>query len=68
MYDVTIGALRIGSNLNAGRDLAGAELRGAPARLFLGCGANPGAIDLDTEIARLERKLEAGRNIFSPSL
>jgi homocysteine S-methyltransferase len=61
VYDVdAIGALRIGEQLNTGADLAGNPLRGAPARLFLGCGANPGAIDLDTEVARLERKIEAG--------
>ncbi|MDX2177350.1 MAG: bifunctional homocysteine S-methyltransferase/methylenetetrahydrofolate reductase [Candidatus Sumerlaeia bacterium] len=61
VYDVdAIGALRIGSNLNRGLDLAGNPLKGAATRLFLGCGANPGAIDLDNEIARLERKIAAG--------
>lgn len=61
VYDVdAIGALKIGANLNSGRDLAGNPLRGAPTRLFLGAGANPGAIDLDLEIRRLEMKIEAG--------
>lgn len=61
VYDVdAIGALRIGSRLNSGHDLAGAPLRGPATELFLGCGANPGAIDLDIEIARLEEKIEAG--------
>lgn len=61
VYDVdAIGALKIGANLNAGLDLAGNPLRGEPTKLFLGAGANPGAIDLDHEIHRLERKVEAG--------
>jgi len=63
VYDVdAIGALRIGANLNSGNDLAGNPLKGAPTRLFLGAGANPGAIDLDLEIRRLEQKIEAGAN------
>lgn len=61
VYDVdAIGALRIGSRLNGGQDLAGAPLRGPATELFLGCGANPGAIDLAVEIDRLEEKIEAG--------
>ncbi len=61
VYDVdAIGALRIAANLNTGKDLAGNPLKGAPTRLFLGAGANPGAIDLDHEIHRLEQKIEAG--------
>ncbi|MEO8376938.1 MAG: methylenetetrahydrofolate reductase, partial [Candidatus Sumerlaeota bacterium] len=63
VYDVdAIGALRIGANLNSGKDLAGNPLRGDPTKLFLGAGANPGAIDLDLEIRRLEMKMEAGAN------
>jgi methionine synthase I (cobalamin-dependent)/5,10-methylenetetrahydrofolate reductase len=63
VYDVdAIGALKIGANLNSGKDLAGNPLRGAPTKLFLGAGANPGAIDLDLEIRRLELKIEAGAN------
>lgn len=61
VYDVdAIGALRIGSRLNNGEDLAGNPLKGDPTRLFLGCGANPGAIDLDQEVERLAAKIEAG--------
>ncbi|MCC6548053.1 bifunctional homocysteine S-methyltransferase/methylenetetrahydrofolate reductase [Candidatus Sumerlaeota bacterium] len=63
VYDVdAIGALRIAANLNSGKDLAGNPLRGDATRLFLGAGANPGAIDLDMEIRRLEMKIEAGAN------
>lgn len=63
VYDVdAIGALRIGANLNSGLDLAGNPLKGEATQLFLGAGANPGAIDLDLEIRRLEMKVEAGAN------
>ncbi|MCB2155541.1 bifunctional homocysteine S-methyltransferase/methylenetetrahydrofolate reductase [bacterium] len=61
VYDVdAIGALKIGDRLNNGMDLAGNPLKGDPTKLFLGCGANPGAIDLDLEIDRLKQKINAG--------
>lgn len=61
VYDVdAIGALRIADNLNHGNDLAGNPLKGGATALFLGAGANPGAIDLGQEVARLEQKVEAG--------
>jgi len=60
VYDVdSIGLLRIGSNLNRGLDLAGNPLKSA-ASLVLGCGANPASEELDTEIDRYRRKVEAG--------
>ncbi len=63
VYDVdAIGALKIAANLNAETDLAGNPLKGGPTQLFLGAGANPGAIDMDLEIRRLEEKIEAGAN------
>jgi homocysteine S-methyltransferase len=61
VYDVdAIGALKICSHLNSGQDLAGNPLKGAPASLHIGAGANPGAIDLDHEVERLEKKVLAG--------
>lgn len=61
VYDVdAIGALKIASHLNTGSDLAGNPMKGAATKLFLGAGANPGAIDLDLEIRRLEQKIDAG--------
>jgi methionine synthase / methylenetetrahydrofolate reductase (NADH) len=65
VYDVdAIGALKIGSNLNSGMDLAGNPMRGKPTELFQGCGANPGAIDLGLEVSRLEQKVMAGANFI----
>jgi len=60
VFDVdSIGLLRIADNLNHGLDLAGNPIpRGTT--FHLGCGANPGAVDLDLEIDRLHRKLENG--------
>jgi len=45
--------------LNHGRDMMGNELQGAP-KLFLGATANPGASDLNEEVANTRRKVEAG--------
>jgi homocysteine S-methyltransferase len=60
VYDVdAIGLLRIADNLNHSQDLAGNPIpRGTT--FHLGCGANPGAVDLNLEIERLHRKLENG--------
>ncbi len=60
VFDVdAIGLLRIASNLNGGMDIVGNPIPKATA-LHLGCGANPGAVDMELEISRLHRKLEAG--------
>ncbi len=60
VFDVdSIGLVRIVRKLNAGMDLAGSPI-GPPTKFFVGVGANPGAIDLDREIFRLEQKVAAG--------
>ena len=60
VFDVdSIGLVRIVRNLNKGRDLVGNPI-GEPTNFFIGVGANPGAIDLDTEIRRFEEKIKAG--------
>ncbi len=60
VFDVdSIGLTRFASRLNVGLDMAGNEV-GEPTSLLLGVGANPGAIDLDTEVQRFKLKLEAG--------
>jgi 5,10-methylenetetrahydrofolate reductase len=51
--------LRVGHDLAQGRDMAGNPLRGTP-NLFLGATANPGARDLQAEVANTRRKTEAG--------
>lgn len=60
VFDVdAIGLLRIASNLNGGTDIVGNPIPKGTS-LFLGCGANPGAVDLDLELDRLHRKVESG--------
>lgn len=60
VFDVdSIGLVRIATNLNEGKDLIGNPL-GESTNFFIGVGANPGAIDIDTEIRRFEEKVKNG--------
>lgn len=60
VFDVdAIGLLRIADNLNHSLDIAGNPLPHG-TEFHLGCGANPGAVDLELEIDRLHRKIENG--------
>ena len=73
VFDVdSIGLTRIVDRLNHGLDLAANPL-GPPTEFFIGVGVNPGAINLEEEIQRFRRKVEAGANcaytqpVFDPS-
>ncbi|UCG53113.1 MAG: bifunctional homocysteine S-methyltransferase/methylenetetrahydrofolate reductase [Candidatus Latescibacterota bacterium] len=60
VFDVdSIGLVQIVRNLNQGMDLAGNPL-GAATSFAIGVGANPGAVDLDTEVRRFHEKVAAG--------
>ena len=60
VFDVdAIGLVNIISRLNHGMDIAGNPI-GKPSGFFVGVGANPGALNLDEEIKRLDWKVEAG--------
>ncbi len=62
----SVGLLRAISRLNEGFDLAGNQLKGAPA-LFPGAVVNPGAdteAALEMQIIKMERKIEAGARFF----
>jgi homocysteine S-methyltransferase len=60
VFDVdSIGLVRIVKNMNRGLDLAGNPL-GAATSFAIGVGANPGAMDLETEIRRFYEKCAAG--------
>ena len=60
VFDVdSIGLVKIAKNLNRGMDLAGNVIKGQTS-FFIGVGANPGAIDLEEEVRRFEKKAEAG--------
>ncbi|HTA47213.1 MAG TPA: bifunctional homocysteine S-methyltransferase/methylenetetrahydrofolate reductase [Bryobacteraceae bacterium] len=60
VFDVdSIGLVNIANNLNQGLDLGGNPM-GSQTALLIGVGANPGAINIDEEIRRLEWKADAG--------
>jgi homocysteine S-methyltransferase len=60
VFDVdSIGLTRVAAGLGRGIDAAGRET-GIPLSLHIGVGVNPGAIDVQREIERFRRKLEAG--------
>ncbi len=60
VFDVdAIGLVNIINRLNHGLDLAGNPI-GDPTGFCTGVGFNPGAINLDEEIRRLDWKIEAG--------
>jgi methionine synthase / methylenetetrahydrofolate reductase (NADH) len=65
VYDLdAIGLLQMASNMNRGIDPAGKPLAGGKTSFLLATGLEPGAADLDKEIARLERKKEAGAELI----
>lgn len=60
VFDVdAIGLVNIVNNLNHGLDIGGNPI-GSQTALLAGVGANPGALNLDEEIRRLEWKLQGG--------
>ncbi len=60
VFDVdAIGLVNIINRLNHGLDIAGNPI-GPPASMHIGVAANPGALDLDHELRRLDWKVEAG--------
>jgi len=60
VFDVdSVGLIRIIRSMNAGVDVNGTSI-GARARFRIGCAVNPASEDLDAELARFRRKVEAG--------
>ena len=60
VYEIdSIGLSQVITRMNAGEDFNGREID-APTSFFLGVAVNPAADDLDYELERFERKLEAG--------
>jgi methionine synthase / methylenetetrahydrofolate reductase(NADPH) len=60
VFDVdSIGLVNIVSNLNHGLDIGGNPI-GSQTDLLIGVGANPGALNMDEELRRLEMKIQAG--------
>ena len=74
VFDVdSIGLTRVAAGLARGIDAAGRET-GIPLALHIGVGVNPGAVDIQREIDRFRRKLEAGAEfamtqpVYDPAL
>ncbi len=64
VFDVdAIGLITIANNLNHGIDLGGNSI-GKPTEYLIGAGVNPGAIDMDEEMRRFEKKIKAGAEYF----
>jgi homocysteine S-methyltransferase len=60
VFDVdSIGLIRAVRSMNEGRDLLGNSI-GQSTSFFIACAANPVADDMDKEIEKLEKKVEAG--------
>jgi methylenetetrahydrofolate reductase (NADPH) len=59
----TMALLQAATSLNGGKDYMGNALKGAPD-FCIGAVANPGAPDLDKEIARMQEKVDGGATFF----
>ncbi len=60
VFDVdSVGLIRAARSMNEGRDLMGNSIDN-PTSFFITCAANPVADDMDREIEKLERKVDAG--------
>ncbi len=64
VFDVdSIGLITIANNLNHGIDLGGNSI-GEPTQYLIGAGVNPGALDMNEEMERFEKKIKAGAEYF----
>ncbi len=60
VYEIdSIGLVGLLSHLNRGEDYSGKAID-APTEFYVGCAVNPSADDLDEELERFRRKLDAG--------
>lgn len=66
VFDIdSIGLIKFVKNLNRGLDFSERPLKGS-TKFLIGCGVNPGAVDLDLEVERYKLKVKAGAEfVFS---
>lgn len=63
VFDVdSVGLIHVLRSLNEGKDLSGHTI-GEPTRFFIICAVNPAAPDLDAELDKYRRKIEAGAQL-----
>ncbi len=74
VFDVdAIGLIRFVANMNHGLDFANRPINGQ-TRFLIGCGVNPGAVDIDLEVERYKQKITMGAEfafsqpIYDPNL
>jgi len=64
VFDIdSIGLIHFIQSLNRGLDFSGREM-GEKTSFFVGAGCNPAHVDLDLEVERFGRKVEAGAEFF----
>lgn len=64
VFDIdSVGLINFIQGMNRGVDFSGKTIGGKTA-LFVGAGCNPGAIDIDVEVLRFRKKVEAGAEYF----
>ena len=64
VFDIdAVSLIKAASTLTSGYDLSGSKLSGSPS-FCVGAVVNPSAQDLDSEIARLEQKMDSGAIFF----
>ena len=64
VFDVdAIGLIRAVNAMNHGTDVMGNSI-GNPTSFYIACAANPSADNLEAEIEKLEKKVDAGANIL----
>jgi 5,10-methylenetetrahydrofolate reductase len=59
----SVSLLQTATGLMEGKDMVGNQLDGSP-QFFLGAVVNPGYIPLDLQLAKMEKKIEAGAKFF----
>lgn len=66
VFDIdSISLIRFASNLNSGFDFSGRRIEGN-TNFLIGCGVNPGAVDINLEVERYKKKIEGGAEfVFS---
>lgn len=66
VFDIdSIGLIHMINMMNHGEDLSGRSFK-QPTSFLIGCGVNPGAVNIDLEVERFAKKVEAGAEyVFS---
>lgn len=65
VFDIdSIGLITFVQRMNRGQDFSGSPIGDGQTHFFVGAGCNPAHVDLDLEVERFGRKIEAGAEFF----